>query len=969
MKLSASKVFLVLLIPFSTAFSTEYKHDFKTVPNDPYNVLQYTLSNGLQVYLSVNKDEPRVSTNIAVRTGSKNDPAEFTGLAHYLEHMLFKGTSKMGSLNWEKEKPLLEEISRKYELYRKTNDEAKRKAIYAKIDSLSNEASKFVATNEYDQMVSALGARGVNAYTSLERTVYISDIPTIEMEKWMMVESERFKELTLRLFHTELEAVFEEFNRTQDSDNRQAYYALLEALFPNHTYGTQSTIGTGEHLKNPSMVAIHNYFDKYYVPNNVAIILVGDLDPDKTIDLIEKHFGSWKKGETPAQYKNPGQPEIKAPIVKEVTGTEAEFSILAYRVNGIDSEDAMMADLVSSVLSNGEAGLIDQNLNTTQKVLRAYAYANSYKDYSMLTLGVTPREGQTLEEANALMLGQIDQLKKGKFDEQLLKSIILNEKKSQMRQAEYNNWKASTIIDGFIYDKPWTYYANYYDEMAKISKGRVVSWANKNLKDNYVLVNKRQGARDPLRLEKPAITAVQINRGTNSSFRDKWEKTPSQRATPHFVDYSKDIQRAQAFSNLELFYVPNKTNQLFQLNYIFDMGSRNDQELALAIEYLPYLGTSKYTIDEIKRKFYDLGLDYSVYAGDDRVYVTLSGLNESLTEGTKLFEELLANVKADVESYTKLIDGKLKKRTNAKLDKNSILYRGMMNYAIYGKNSPQTDILSEEELRAINPEDLASKIKGLKNYKHKVFYYGPSAQADVLELIRKEHPVKLELKDYPERRKYDYTAQNENVVYFVNYDQVQTELMMLSRGENFNKANMAAADVFNQYFGSGLSSIVFQEIRESKALAYSAYSVYTTPSRMDEAHFVRAYIGAQSDKLGAAVNAMQELMTTMPREESQFQQALIGAMKQVETNPITKASIYWSYQSTLDRGMTENPTANMYAEMQKMKMDDLQKFFDTNIKGQNYTYLVVGKKENLDMEALNKLGTVRELTLEEIFGY
>jgi predicted Zn-dependent peptidase len=969
MKHSTIKAIAALLLPLSVLWGNDYKHDFTTVPNDPYNVLHYTLENGLQVYLSVNKDEPRVSTNIAVRTGSKNDPAEFTGLAHYLEHMLFKGTSKMGSLNWEKEKPLLQEISNQYELYRQTESETQRKAIYATIDSLSNEASKYVATNEYDQMISALGARGVNAYTSLERTVYISDIPTIELEKWMRIEAERFQELTLRLFHTELEAVFEEFNRTQDSDSRQAYYALMQALFPTHTYGTQNTIGEGEHLKNPSMVAIHQYFNKYYVPNNVAIILVGDLDPDKTIDLIEKHFGSWKKGQTPDQYQNPGQPEIVNPIVREVTGTEAEYSMLSYRVGGIDSEDAMMADLVSSVLSNGEAGLIDQNLNTSQKVLRAYAYSNPLKDYTMLTLGVTPREGQTLDEANALLLEQIDLLKKGKFDEQLLKSIILNEKKSQMRQAEYNNWKASTIIDGFIFDKPWPYFAHYYDEMAKISKGRVVSWANKNLKDNYVLVNKKQGARNPLRLDKPEITAVQINRGQSSKFRKEWEKTPSARAIPQFVDYSKDIIKADAFSNLQVYYVPNKTNQLFELNYIFDMGSRNDKELALAVEYLPYLGTSKLTVDEVKRKFYDLGLDYSVYAGDDRLYVTLSGLNESLLEGTRLFEELLANVQADAESYTKLIDGKLKKRANAKLDKNSILYRGMMNYAIYGQISPQTDILSERELRAINPENLALKIRDLRNFKHKVFYYGPSKQNEILEMVRKEHPVKLELKDYPKRTHYDYVAQRKNTVYYVNYDQVQTELMMLSRGDNFDVSSMAAANVFNQYFGSGLSSIVFQEIRESKALAYSAYAVYTTPTRADEAHFVRAYIGAQADKLGNAVTAMQELMNDMPREQSQFEQALIGAMKQIETNPITKSSIYWSYQSTVDRGLTENPTAAIYKEMKNMKVDDLQLFFDTHIKDKKYTYLVIGKKENLDMDALKKLGNVKELTLEQIFGY
>lgn len=959
----------LLILPLSLLYGNDYKYDFKTVPNDPYNVLYYQLDNGMEVYLSINKDEPRVSTNIAVRTGSKNDPSEFTGLAHYLEHMLFKGNSTIGSLNWEKEKPLLEAISKNYELYRQTTDTAARKVIYARIDSLSNEAARYVATNEYDQMIKELGARGTNAYTSLERTVYINDIPTIEMEKWMKVEAERFRELTLRLFHTELEAVYEEFNRAQDSDGRQAYYAMLESLFPNHTYGTQTTLGTGEHLKNPSMVKIHEYFETYYVPNNMAIVMVGDLDPDKIMDLIVKYFGSWERGADPQQYADPGQPEIKEPVKREVVGTEAEFSYIAYRVGGVDTDDAIIADLVSSVLSNGEAGLIDQNLNTSQQVLRAYSFTMTNKDYTALVMGVTPRQGQTLEQANALLLEQVDLLKKGKFDEKLLTSIIRNEKKQQMRQAEYNGWKARTMIDAFIFEKPWEYHAHYYDQMDKITKAEIVAWANKTLGNNYVLVNKRQGARNPLRLEKPAITAVEVNRGQKSKFREEWGKMPSERATPHFVDFDKEISRTEAFSNLKLFYIPNKTNELFELYYIFDMGSRNDKELALAIQYLPYLGTSKNSVDDIKRKFYDLGLDYSVYAGEDRVYVTLSGLNGSLAEGSKLFEELLNNVKADSESYKKLVEGILKKRADDKLDKYSILYGGLMNYAIYGPNSPHTDILTEAQLKAMDPEMLAAKIRDLKNFKHKVFYYGPAPEATVVDLVRKEHPVKLELKDYPVRKEYEYAERVDNVVYFIDYDQVQTELLMLSRSENFNKENLAAANVFNQYFGSGLSSIVFQEIRESKALAYSAYSVFTSPGRSDQPHYVRAYIGTQSDKLSNAVAAMQELMTTMPREEAQFQQALVGAMKQIETNPTTKSAIYWSYQRALDRGLTKDLTAEMYQEMESMSMDNLQQFFDSRIKGQRYAYLVIGKKDQMDMEALAALGEVEELKLEEIFGY
>ena len=231
-----ASVFAFLLC-FQTVFAggavepnAEKDRSYVEVPNDPLKTRIYTLGNGMKVYLSVNKDEPRIQTNIAVRAGSKFDPSDATGLAHYLEHMLFKGNSDIATVNWEEEKKVLKQISDLYEKNRNTKDENAKRKIYEEIDSLSQIASKFAVPNEYDKMVSSLGAKGTNAYTSNERTVYINDIPSNELEKWLHLESSRFSELTLRLFHTELETVYEEFNRSQDNDYFKAYIAQYQLL-------------------------------------------------------------------------------------------------------------------------------------------------------------------------------------------------------------------------------------------------------------------------------------------------------------------------------------------------------------------------------------------------------------------------------------------------------------------------------------------------------------------------------------------------------------------------------------------------------------------------------------------------------------------------------------------------------------------------------------------------------------------
>src|SRR5690606_122156 len=237
---------------------------------------------------------PRLQTQIAVKAGGKNDPANNTGLAHYLEHIMFKGTSDFGTLDWKSEQPLLDSIERLFTAYGQLQDPEERTAMYNQIDKVSFEASKFAIPNEYDKMVSEIGARGTNAYTTEDRTVYINDIPANQLENWLEIEANRFRMIVPRLLHTELEAVYEEKHRSLDNDYWKTYENLYRSMFSKHPYGTQTVIGTIDHLKNPSITAIKEYFDTYYRPNNVAICLSGDLDYGKTIALIDKYFGAWE---------------------------------------------------------------------------------------------------------------------------------------------------------------------------------------------------------------------------------------------------------------------------------------------------------------------------------------------------------------------------------------------------------------------------------------------------------------------------------------------------------------------------------------------------------------------------------------------------------------------------------------------------------------------------------------------------
>ncbi|HXA03164.1 MAG TPA: insulinase family protein, partial [Cytophagaceae bacterium] len=332
----------LLLLPLFVSAQDKYQvstssdsngYIYQTITNDPLNARIYTLSNGLKVYISVYKDSPRIQTYIAVRAGSKNDPSTATGLAHYLEHILFKGTSKIGTSDWAKEKPLLDQIENLFEVYRKTTDEKQRAAMYHLIDSTSILASTHSIANEYDKMLSNIGASGTNAYTFLEQTVYVNDIPSNQIDKWAEIEAERFSMVVARLFHTELEAVYEEKNKGLDQDRRKVWEAMLAGLFQKHPYGTQTTIGTIEHLKNPSITEIKKYFGQYYKPNNMAICLSGDLDPDKTIKSIDKYFGKLASKEVPFFTPPVENPQRTQSV--NIYGPDAENVTIAFRANGI----------------------------------------------------------------------------------------------------------------------------------------------------------------------------------------------------------------------------------------------------------------------------------------------------------------------------------------------------------------------------------------------------------------------------------------------------------------------------------------------------------------------------------------------------------------------------------------------------------------------------------------------------------
>lgn len=961
---------LLLLVALSLG-SCSQKYKYETVPNDPLKARIYTLDNGLKVYMTVNKEQPRIQTYIAVRVGGKNDPAETTGLAHYFEHLMFKGTTHFGTQNYEAEQPLLDQIEQQFEIYRKTTDSVARKNIYHVIDSLSYEASKLAIPNEYDKLMSAIGANGTNAYTSFDVTCYTEDIPSNQVDNWARIQADRFRNCIIRGFHTELETVYEEKNMSLTRDPRKVYENMLAALFPHHPYGTQTVLGTQEDLKNPSITNIKNYYKQWYVPNNMAICLSGDFDPDQMITAIDKHFGSLQPNPNLPKLDLPKETEITAPITREVYGPDAESVALAWRFPGAADKDIETLQVVSQILYNGQAGLIDLDLAQQQKTLSAYCYPMTMSDYSVFTMQGRPKQGQTLDEVKDLLLGELKKLRDGDFDEKILEANINNFKLYQLQQQESNRARADWFVQSFVNGSDWADEVTSLDRMSKLTKQNIVDFANKYLKDNnYAVIYKKQG-KDPneKKMSKPAITPIVMNRDTASSFLKEIQASTVQPIEPVFLDFSKDLSLLKAKSDIPVIYKQNDTNDLFQLMYLFDMGNRNDKALGTAAQYLEYLGTSDMTPEEVKSEFYRMACTFFVSPGSERTYIVLMGLNENMPKAVELFEKLLANAQVNRDAYSNLVNDQLKRRKDAKLNQSQNFSR-LMTYMEWGPKNHATNVLSEKELKEMDPQELVNRIHNLNSFKHRITYYGPSSQEDFLAVINKEHNVPQTLKELPEGIEFKQQPTTETQIYIAPYEAKQIYMAQYSnRGEKFDPAIESGRRIYNEYFGGGMNSIVFQEMRESRGLAYSAWAGLDKPGWPKYNYSFSTYIATQNDKMTDAINTFNDIINNMPESEAAFKLAKEGLIARLRTERTIKNNVVWSYINAQDFGLNTDSRIQLYQDVQKATLQDVIDFQKKWIKGRTYSYCILGDKKDLDMEALKKVGPITELTTEEIFGY
>ena len=944
---------------------------FETVPGDPMSTQIYTLQNGLQLYMTVNKEEPRIQTYIAVRAGGKNGPDTSTGLAHYFEHLMFKGTQQFGTSDYAAEEPLLNEIEDLFNVYRKTTDEAERAAIYHKIDSISYEASKIAIPNEYDKLMALIGAKGTNAWTSMDETVYQEDIPSNQIDNWARIQADRFKNVVLRGFHTELETIYEEKNMSLTQDSRKIWEVLDGALFPNHPYGQRTVLGTQEHLKNPSITDVKHFHDDFYVPNNIRICVSGDFDPKEMAATVEKYFGDWEPNPDVPLLEVKEEAPITSPIEKDVFGLEAEQIAMGWRLPAArDLKNSAIAEIAGSILSNGKAGLIDLDVNQQQKCLSLFSGSQIQPDYSEFIVMGRPKQGQTLEQVRDIALEEIAKLRSGDFDEELIPATINNEKLSLMRSLESNSARANKFINAFINGIEWKDAVTELDRLEAVTKDDVVAWANEFLgADNYVAVYKRIGVDDSVqKISAPAITPIESNRDKQSAFLLEIQNSEVKPIEPVFADFSKDMSAFDYKKGVNVLYKQNELNDIFNIQFAVNLGTENDPALNLAASYLEYLGTPEMSAEQIASKMYSLACSFNISAGSSATTFSVNGLSENMAEAIKIGEDLIANAVPDENVLEMLKDNMIKSRMDSKKSQRSC-YSALQRYCMYDEDYIRSITLTNEQIRALTSEQLLAKLRETLTKGHEISYYGPMNEEELKSTLNSCHYVSPGATALPET--HPVMKKNDgNSVVLAQYDAKQIYYLQYSnRGELFDPASKAEISLYNNYFGGGMNSIVFQEMREARGLAYSASAHLGEPQYTDAPYVFTAFIATQNDKMQTAIEAFDDIINNMPESEAAFQVAKESLVTGLRTKRTTGMGVLSSYKSCRHLGISEPLDRQVFEKVQNMTLDDVKAVQKKWIKDRDYTYMILGDIADLDLGYLKTLGPVKTVSLEEIFGY
>ncbi len=930
---------------------------------------EYILDNGLTVWLNEDHSQPKVFGAVVVMAGSKDSPN--TGIAHYFEHMMFKGTEQIGTTDYAAEKVLLDAIEAKYEELATTKNSKRREAIQMEINELSIRAADFVIPNEFDRLITKYGGSKLNAGTSYDYTVYHNLFSPQYLEQWAELNSERLIRPVFRMFQSELETVYEEKNRRDDMILNRSIERLMEKYFHPHPYA-YPIIGSAENLKNPRLSEMKRFFRTYYVSSNMGLILSGDFDTRRALPIIERTFSRIPRGVPDAAPTVRIRPfrgrerttiKIPLPLLKAVA--------LGFRGVPANHPDQPALDVAAGILNNSNGtGYLDR-LMVERRLMGAMIGGESFNEAGFIGIVAVPRLSHTCRSAERMIWRELERVKQGDFTDEIFNSLKREQLRRHLTELEDIDSRSQIMVRLFSQGKTW---ADYREELARaeaLTKEDVVRVANKYFGANYLFVKKKTGRYPKERLKKPGFAPiVPKHADATSAYSDWLDRMPVEEVRPRFVDFTHDVQTLRPADGLTLYITPNRVNNIFTLKLSYAIGLTEEPRLKLLTGYIPLLGTASLTFDALHTRLQTLGSMLDLTADEYSLTLKITGFDTAFDETLELVSGFVAGVKADDAKLKTLVDD-ARVADKAFFKSNNEVAEALFEFVQYGSESQFLTRPSLRDVKRTKGRELVDLFRHAVRRECTAHYCGTLPAERVVDRtlrcfspgpdgrIAAVAPYRR-LVSYDRPRVYLYHMPDvfQNIIYV--YMPCQPLPTLRERH---------TADLFSLYFGEGMSSLMFQEIREFRSLAYYTSGAYRLPPyRLSDlpTRFV-AYLSTQSDKTIDALEVLDALINHMPEHPER-----IDSLIRTEINRVNNA--YPAFRDISTRiaefrrdGYTDDPHRALLDDIRRMTMDDITRFYQAHVCGRKPVYVIVGNAHRIDRHRLATFGEIVRIHHQEFY--
>ena len=933
-------------------------------------VKEYRLENGLTVWLNEDHSQPKVFGAVVVKAGAKDCPD--TGIAHYFEHMMFKGTDRIGTLDYESEKVLLDSIAMKYDELAMTEDTAARARLQKEINELSIRSSEYVIPNEFNRLINRFGGSGLNAATSYDATIYFNTFSPQYMVQWAEINSERLINPVFRLFQSELETVYEEKNMYGDFIGGQVMDTLMARYFGPHPYA-YPIIGSTKNLKNPRLTEMHKFFEDYYVASNMALILSGDFDAQQVMPILEKAFSRIRSGNAPKQEK------VMLPPFNGRETMKVKFPIpfikamgLGFRGVSANHEDQVALNIAVNLLNNANGtGYLDK-LMVEHKLMGALAINESMNEAGILAVAIMPKLLiQSYSSAEKMVWDEINRVKNGDFSDEMFNSLKLEQKRQYASSLENIDSRATVMMNLFSQGKSWNDYLNEVARIESITKEDVVRVAQKYFSNNYLCVTKSTGKYPKDNLPKPAFSpVVPRNADASSSYAKQLEKIPEQQVAPRIIDFEKDVKTSKLTPLVTLYTTPNPLNDIFTLNISYGIGALEQPELMQLTNYLQLLGTESLSFEQFRSRLQSIGSTLAFDVTPDAFVMKVTGFDNHIDETMELVGDFIRHAKADDKKLRQIVD-------DAKVSEKAFFKSGdnvasaLLEQVKYGDQSRYLRKLSLSQIKKLKGKDMLAIYDKVRSVQCDLHYCGTLPVEKVIGTIRQHLPLERTTiasnsPYYRELKQYDRPT-----VFFIDMpDMAQSIVYGYVKGDPVDdKASRHASQLFSVYFGGDMSSLMFQEIREFRSFAYRTSGRYQLPNHAHKgtAGSFTAMLSTQSDKTLDALGVLDSLIREMPLKPERME-----AVKQTLVNRINNdyppfRNLSEKVASARMEGFDRDPAEEFLRDIATMDMQDISRFYQEQISGRPVVYVITGNRKHIDMKKLAEYGTIIKVKKKGIY--